>query len=124
MTQQPLITRLKAVEEALTEVLAAERATNRPPSTVMEAEAKLDRIRAAATQADAALSDLRELIKEEEGLECYGVINSDNDVEYSASYPQACHDHINAALQQYEPDEDAKNWVVRRLFFTALGEKP
>jgi hypothetical protein len=42
--------------EALKEVLAAERFSNRPPETVMQAEEKLARIRAAAAKADAAIA--------------------------------------------------------------------
>jgi hypothetical protein len=41
---------------ALKELLAAERFSNRPPETVMEAELKLDRIRAAGIQAQAAIA--------------------------------------------------------------------
>jgi len=42
--------------EALKEVLAAERFSNRPPETVMQAEEKLSRIRAAAAKAEAAIT--------------------------------------------------------------------
>lgn len=42
--------------EALKEVLAAERFSNRPPETVMQAEEKLTRIRAATAKAEAAIT--------------------------------------------------------------------
>lgn len=41
---------------ALQEVLAAERFSNRPPETVMQAHEKLDRIRKAAIRADAIIA--------------------------------------------------------------------
>jgi len=44
---------------ALEEVLAAERFSNRPPETVMQAEAKLDRIRKAAARAEAAIAKVK-----------------------------------------------------------------
>lgn len=42
--------------EALKEVLAAERFSNRPPETVMQAEEKLARIRAATAKAETAIA--------------------------------------------------------------------
>ncbi len=48
--------RVKLLEEALRDVLSAERFSNRLPETVMQAEAKLDRIRAAVAKAEGALS--------------------------------------------------------------------
>ena len=44
---------------ALEEVLAAERFSNRPPETVMQAEAKLDRIRKASARAEAAIAKVK-----------------------------------------------------------------
>ena len=115
MTQQSLIARLKAVEDALVaaqEVFSLAEVDHPDEAFADFSESTLI----------PALSDLRALIKEAENLECYGVITSENAVEYSAFYPQACHDHINEMLMCDFPDEDAKNWVVRRLFFDALGE--
>lgn len=59
-----LTTRLRAADGlavALIKVLLAERYTNVPPVTVMEAEAQLDRIRAASAAADAALAEWEKL---------------------------------------------------------------
>lgn len=47
---------IKALRDALTECLAAYRATNRNPETTMKAEAQLDRIRSANEQATQALA--------------------------------------------------------------------
>lgn len=46
----------KELLAALKEVLAAERATATPPRTAMQAEANLNRIRAAVAQAEAAIT--------------------------------------------------------------------
>ena len=42
----------------------------------------------------------------------YGVINEDGEVEYSASWPEACHDHIKD--MQIEHGIGSK-WKVRAL---------
>lgn len=55
-----LVEKLKVAEAALVEMLSAERMTNRPPETVMDAEAKLDRIRLAASQCVTALAKIKE----------------------------------------------------------------
>lgn len=47
---------VRVLREALIEVLAAERYSNRPPETVMEAEKKLDRIRNAVKKSDDAIA--------------------------------------------------------------------
>ena len=54
--QQTLPEVLAKVREAISTMLKAERSTSRPPTTVMEAESKLDSIRVAAKQAEEALT--------------------------------------------------------------------
>ena len=51
---------VEEMREALKEVLAAERFSNKPPETVMQAEEKLDRIKQAVIKAEAALKRLEE----------------------------------------------------------------
>ena len=51
---------VEEMREALVEVLAAERFSNKPPETVMQAEEKLDRIKRAVIKAEAALKRLEE----------------------------------------------------------------
>ena len=46
----------QAMLEALKEMLAAERMSIRPPTTVMQAEERLARIRSAAAKAEAAIA--------------------------------------------------------------------
>ena len=55
---------IAGLREALKEVLAAERFSNRPPTTVREAEAKMDRIRKAVVMAESALTPTNEGEKE------------------------------------------------------------
>ena len=51
---------------ALEEMLAAERATNRPPETVMQALEKLDRIRKAVKQCENAITAIKEALAQPE----------------------------------------------------------
>ena len=51
---------VEQMREALVEVLAAERFSNKPPETVMQAEEKLDRIKQAVIKAEAVLKRLEE----------------------------------------------------------------
>jgi hypothetical protein len=73
LKQQAILRDLEIVRlrEALKMVLAAERASNRPPDTVMQAESKLDTIRHAAKMADEALStpiDISALARHDEEI--------------------------------------------------------
>lgn len=85
MTQQSLITRLKAVEEALE--------VSRKRVAVSGNDEELSLI-------SAALSDLRELIKEAEGQEPRG------------------------SADMYVTDEDHVTRHIVKPLYTALGEKP
>jgi hypothetical protein len=57
---------LEQALEALEEMLAAERATNRPPETVAQAEEKLNRIREAAKQCTEAITAIQARLEQPE----------------------------------------------------------
>ena len=54
----------------------------------------------------------RNPLRETATCDTYGVINEDGEVEYSASWPEACHDHIKD--MQIEHGMGSK-WKVRAL---------
>ena len=45
--------------------------------------------------------------------EIYAVIDEHGQPIYSATWPEACHEHINGAIIEFE-SEEAATWVVRR----------
>lgn len=108
MTQQSLIARLSEYEKALADVLAANRASKAPPTTVREAEARLHVIRAAAARADVALTDLRDLIREAEGQDC---VTKEDTPQFS------CFKVSFADFQKMQ------SLPVGAKLYTALGEK-
>ncbi len=61
---------LQQALDALVEVLATNRATRRLPETVMQAEAKLDRVRNAAKQTTETIAALRQRLAQPEVPDC------------------------------------------------------
>ena len=45
--------------------------------------------------------------------EIWVVIDADGEPCFSATWPEACHEHINDAIAEFEVEEAAV-WVVRR----------
>ncbi len=52
--------------------------------------------------------------------EIYVVINEHGESEFSASWPDACHEHINDAIM--DGDTAAAQWVVRKYVLSTGGE--
>jgi hypothetical protein len=72
---------------------------------------------------DAALSAGfgRSPLRSEVVPDTYAVINEDGQVEYSASWTEACHDHIKD-MQEVLPPKAVSKWKVRGI--KILGETP
>lgn len=72
--------------------------------------------------ADAEIFKLRAALVERVA-DYYVVIDpSDNSCVYIASWPEACHEHINDAISEYAI-EGAGKWVVRPLYLAANNTK-
>lgn len=72
--------------------------------------------RAYKARKDAALSAGfgRSPLRSEVAPDTYAVINEDGQVEYSASWTEACHDHIKD-MQEVLPPGAASKWKVRGI---------
>lgn len=115
-------TALRLALEALDEMLAAERATNRPPETVMQAEAKLDRIRKAAAQCLEAITACREAHAQPAGergelpkdvlhalaRRCLWIAYCWNDHNFEEAYKYARRDAEACGIKSFE---DANHWI-------------
>ena len=89
-------------------------------TAIEELAADAEKWRAYKTRKDAVIAAGmgRNPLRETVTCDTYGVINEDGEVEYSASWPEACHDHIKD--MQIEHGIGGK-WKVRALKYLPVS---